>query len=217
MQIDGLFSIPLARAQIKPSAELNKDLLAIIDVMDNEAERNDIPTQPVIDTLFESKWDLFERQEKSFQFLKNAMEGHLGAMIKAVNHYPDNVIQSLIYNQQAWFHRTTHGGFFSTHNHPMASWSAVYCVDSGDCEDVNSGVLRFYHPNNTLSMYLDAGNAALKSPFGLGTFNIKLRSGDLVIFPSYLQHEVTPYLGSKPRVTIAVNYWVESPLINIRA
>jgi uncharacterized protein (TIGR02466 family) len=217
VQIDGLFSIPFAKAQIKPSAELNRDLLNYFDSLNDETDRNEIPTQPIISNLFESKWDLFERQEKSVQFLRESIEGHLRVLVKAVNNYPDEVYATLIFNQQAWFHKTYNGGFFSTHSHPMASWSAVYCVDSGDSAGNTDGILKFYHPNSSLSMYLDAGNAALKEPFGLGTFNVKLRSGDLVIFPSYLQHEVTPYQGSKPRVTVAANYWVESPLINVRA
>ncbi len=32
-----------------------------------------------------------------------------------------------------------------------------------------------------------------------------MRPGDLLVFPSYVQHEVTPYFGEQPRITVAAN------------
>ena len=50
-----------------------------------------------------------------------------------------------------WFHVTRRGGFFGLHNHPMASWSGVYCVEPGrhDADKPDSGMLTFLNPATT--------------------------------------------------------------------
>jgi predicted 2-oxoglutarate/Fe(II)-dependent dioxygenase YbiX len=35
----------------------------------------------------------------------------------------------------------------------------------------------------------------------------KLEAGQLVIFPSYVFHEVAPFYGSDTRITVATNCW----------
>jgi hypothetical protein len=32
-----------------------------------------------------------------------------------------------------------------------------------------------------------------------------MQPGDLMVFPSFVQHEVTPYFGQAPRITVAAN------------
>jgi predicted 2-oxoglutarate/Fe(II)-dependent dioxygenase YbiX len=36
---------------------------------------------------------------------------------------------------------------------------------------------------------------------------LKLEAGQLVIFPSYVFHEVTPFYGNDTRITVATNCW----------
>ena len=55
--------------------------------------------------------------------------------------------------------------------------------------------------------FLDAANTHLKPPFAVGNLDLQLQAGQLVVFPSYLFHEVTPYYGPDTRITVASNCW----------
>ena len=36
------------------------------------------------------------------------------------------------------------------------------------------------------------------------------QAGQLVIFPSWLMHEVLPYLGERERIVVAFNAWIRA-------
>jgi uncharacterized protein (TIGR02466 family) len=111
----------------------------------------------------------------------------------------------LIYSD-AWFHVTRRGGFFGLHNHPNASWSGVYCVDPGQR---GSGLLTFVNPLLASNMYLDAANASMRGAFASGVRQIDLEPGQLVLFPSWVLHDVKPYEGDGERITVAFNCWFQ--------
>ena len=77
-----------------------------------------------------------------------------------------------------WFHVTRRGGFFGLHNHPMASWSGVYCVEPGqhDADKPDSGMLTFVNPATLSAMYQDAATAAIRGPFGTGIRSREVRA-----------------------------------------
>jgi hypothetical protein len=87
----------------------------------------------------------------------------------------------------------------------MASWSAVYCVSAGesDADQPESGRLSFINPMT--QMYLDAGNSHLGFPYQFGNYAFDLKPGMLVIFPSWVQHQVMPFYGEGERITVAMN------------
>jgi hypothetical protein len=91
----------------------------------------------------------------------------------------------------------------------MASWSAVYCVRAGEAAagQPGSGVLRFFDPRGGANAYLDPANAHLQPPFALKPLEFRLTEGQIVVCPSYLFHEVTPFYGRDLRITVATNCW----------
>jgi hypothetical protein len=94
----------------------------------------------------------------------------------------------------------------------MASWSAVYCVRPGEpsAAHPDSGVLRFLDVRGGADAWRDPGNALLAAPWGIGPRGLRLVAGQLVIFPSYVVHEVTPFEGPDTRITVATNCWFEA-------
>ena len=127
--------------------------------------------------------------------------------------YDAKALSMLSVNSHTWFHVTRKGGYFALHNHPMASWSGVYCVDPGDSDaaDTSDGAISFLNPMGIANMFVDAGNSHLKPPFSGKNFSMQLRAGELVLFPSYLFHQVLPYQGSRERITVAFNCWFNAP------
>ena len=62
---------------------------------------------------------------------------------------------------------TRYAGSFVAHNHPLASWSAVYCVRAGERPpgQPESGMLRFMDTRAGADSYLDPANRRLHPPY----------------------------------------------------
>lgn len=159
--------------------------------------------------LFESNFDLFKWTEPCIQRLQQFCWDNLLRAVGAMNGYDAAFLQQLRIGADAWFHVTRRGGYFGIHNHPMASWSGVYCVSSGqhDADSADSGLLNFINPFVMNTMFVDAGNAQLADPYTMSSRSYRLEAGQLVLFPSWLLHEVKPFLGDGERITVAFNAW----------
>lgn len=109
-------------------------------------------------------------------------------------------------NMWANINRSGHGNEF--HSHPGSFWSAVYYVDDGgiDADPALGGELEFMDPRGPgPAMY--APNLAF-GKFGLSAGaneTIRPRKGRLVMFPSWILHQVRPYAGTSTRISIAMN------------
>ncbi len=77
------------------------------------------------------------------------------------------------------------GGYFGYHNHPMASWSGVYCVADGDPDPTfsNNGCLVFPHPLTAANAFLDSANSTLRWPFSPGQFRAQSQTGSVGAVP----------------------------------
>ena len=176
---------------------------------DKSRKRKNLPTGVMKLQVYESDFDLFQHPEPEVQLLANFCLNSVGRTIAELNGYNAEEMSKLRIFQHSWYHITRNGGYTGNHNHPMASWSGVYCVDSGDRdpEMPANGLLKFIDSRAMGNMYMDPGNARLTDPYGFGDIAFALNPGQLVLFPSYIFHEVTPYLGKRERVTVAFNAW----------
>ena len=205
------FAVPMAERFHPEPAALNAELMQVILALEAQGAgyRNPDPVVHQPDGLFESEFDFFAREEACVQELRGWVWGSLGEFLRNIN--PDMVegTRGLRIASQTWFHLTRDGGYFGYHNHPMASWSGVYCVSDGqpDPDYSNNGCLVFPHPQMAVNTFLDAANAHLRWPYSHGNFVITLKPGQLVFFPSWLGHYVTPFRGTGQRVTVAFNAW----------
>ncbi|MFW5927442.1 MAG: putative 2OG-Fe(II) oxygenase [Wenzhouxiangella sp.] len=210
LNINPAFSAPLVETRHPDSDELNRDLRRLF--LEREGpEIEPVPKTPTLKhNVFESEFSLFAWPDEPVQALKHFVIGSVIRVGQTLNDYSDDQMQRLGVSNHTWFHITREAGYASVHNHPMASWSSVYCVDPGDDEGAlnpDNGVLRFHDARPAASMYLDPGNMHLRRPYNHGSINYKLQAGQLIIFPSHLMHEVTPYHGRGERITVASNFW----------
>ena len=85
----------------------------------------------------------------------------------------------------------------------------MYCVRAGESvsQHADSGLLRFLDVRQGANAYLDPANATLQRAYALAPMELRLEAGQLVIFPSYVFHEVTPFYGRDTRITVATNCW----------
>ncbi|HEY3646215.1 MAG TPA: TIGR02466 family protein [Gammaproteobacteria bacterium] len=207
-----LFASPLVQSGLPDCAALNARLreLFLQWEADPSRRRSSAPTGVMKVAVYESDFSLFDNAEPEIQALAQFCLQHVGYVMQQLSGYSAEEMQKLRIFQHSWYHLTRHGGYTAQHNHPMASWSGVYCVDPGDPvpDKPNNGALRFLDSRTTASMYLDAGNAHWREPYGFGETAFNLQAGQLLLFPSYLIHEVAPYYGQRERITVAFNAWV---------
>ena len=206
------FASPILHSFLPDSGPLDRRLRELFLQWEQDAsqKRTSVPTQVIKVGVYESSFDLFHRPEPEIQQLAQFCLQTLGYVIAQMNGYSGEEMAELRIFHHSWYHLTRNAGYTAQHNHPMASWSGVYCVDPGEAspDRPNNGALRFLEARSTASMYLDPGNAQMRAPFGFGDIAFELKAGQLLLFPSYLLHEVAPYYGERERITVAFNAWV---------
>lgn len=211
-EVTPFFAVPIGRLSVPDHEPLCDALEALFlaRAAEGEAWRH----QKYIDTmhgeLFESRFDLFRWPDPPVRELAGLCHQALALHVRHLNGYDDDAMARLRFDYHAWFHITRRHGYQGQHNHPNASWSGIFCVHPGDevPDRPDSGLVRFHDPRTHIDMYSDAGNRNLQPPWTMGTVDWRHRRGQLVLFPSYLRHEIYPYAGEHPRVVVAFNCWI---------
>ena len=119
---------------------------------------------------------------------------------------------SIEWKMNAWanVNRKGHGNEF--HTHPGCFWSGTYYVDDGgvDRSSELGGAFEMQDPRGVApAMY--APLLAFATPGGRSVGVSELiypKSGQMILFPSWLQHAVRPYHGDQTRISIAFNLCV---------
>jgi len=211
VKVQPFFAVPFGFAQMQNCEQLNADLRAFFlkRAAEGAMYANPRPLTQRNGQVFESDFQLFRAAEPAVQQLKQFCWSSLLGMIGELSKYDEPTMRRMLIYSDSWFHITRRGGFFGLHNHAMASWSGVYCVAPGvhDANKPDSGLLSFVNPATASAMYVDAANANLQMPFDNGIRNLKLEPGQLVLFPSWILHDVKPYEGEGERITVAFNCW----------
>ena len=158
--------------------------------------------------LFESKFDFFKSDLQAVQELKSFCEESLMHVVKDANQYDDNFMNQLVPDiRESWTHITNNNGYHDAHKHLNTSWGGIYYLNAGECGEVEdedgilrmNGTNRFYSPIQYFC--LDPSMQYLRHDAA----DISPENGVLVIFPAYLLHSATPYIGKKDRVVISFN------------
>ncbi|MEM9532651.1 MAG: putative 2OG-Fe(II) oxygenase [Pseudomonadota bacterium] len=206
------FACPFLVTQLPDCDDLNRELRALFLAREAAGVTEEYPVPTLKVNTFESEFTVFNWPEPCVQTLKQFCFSTLGQVLSQVNGVRD--LSPLKIFNHTWFHITRKGGYMGSHNHPMASWSGVYCVDPGgeDPDNPDSGTLRFHDPRNSINMYMDAGNNTWVEPYAPGVLTFPAKAGQLVIFPSFLMHDVAPFSGEGERIVVAFNAWIKNTL-----
>ncbi len=207
--LQGVFAVPLGAARLAPCERLNRELEALFLARQDDAHRNPMPSHIPQPETFESRFNLFRWPEACVQELRKfVLDSVVATVLQATKLLPADLARLSLHNH-TWFHVTRQPGSFIAHNHPMASWSAVYCVRAGEpvSSEPESGLLRLFDPRYGAGAYRDPANLQLHPAFALAPIDLRLSEGQVIVFPSYLFHEVTPFYGRDTRITVATNCW----------
>lgn len=104
--------------------------------------------------------------------------------------------------KEIWMNRMVEGGAQKMHNHANSFVSGVIYLTEVD----PSAATVFYRPTATTSFVMSNENKRCEiGPYNAPVFRMPATApGDMVLFPSYLLHEVPPNRG-EPRMSAAFN------------
>jgi len=207
-QVFPLYAVPMLQSQIGDASRLNAELSSLFLRLESQGDTHRDPIRR--DTqygIFESNFFLHQRTDPVLLELFGFLRASLLTFIQGMSQYSDTEMTNIELDMHSWFHVTRNGGFQSLHNHPNASWSAIYCVDPGDASSPESGAVRFHDPRTGCDMYRDPSTERMQSPYRIGPWQLIHKPGQMIAFPSYLLHEVFSYTGTRPRIVVALNAW----------
>jgi uncharacterized protein (TIGR02466 family) len=211
LKVYPLFAVPFGEVRLAPCERLNQELEALFLQRETAEHRNPTPSHVPQEETFESRFNLFRWPESCVQELRRFMLDGVARMVIETTTLQAEDVGRLKFQNHTWFHISRHAGSFIAHNHPLASWSAVYCVRAGEtpADQPDSGVLKFLDTRQGADGFTDPATAALHRPYALRPLEIRLTAGQLIVFPSYVFHEVAPFYGRDSRITVATNCWFD--------
>lgn len=153
---------------------------------------------------WQSRDDLMDWPGESIAALKNWVRScvnhvHSTYSPDAYDEYMAKEGKNLSIRYQAWANVNRRGDWNSTHNHPNCHWSGVYYVQV----PADSGDIGFLDPRPAINM-LDTGVDVLDL-YRQTPHRITPKDGMTVLFPSWLQHQVSTHKGEGDRISIAFN------------
>lgn len=101
--------------------------------------------------------------------------------------------------KEMWLNKNSKGDFNKAHIHPNAILSGAYYVKTPE----GSGNIELYDP--VPARLMNVYPVKKRKPINLQAVEYKAEAGQLLIFPSWLQHSVQPNRSDDVRVSISFN------------
>jgi uncharacterized protein (TIGR02466 family) len=188
------FGSPICWFKLRESQQLNANLL-------KDCESWRLVSQGISRSNkngWHSENALFRRPEASFKVLCEAI--HQCVLAVTRKSAPSLEFNYIDIQYSGWINMSPTNAFNSPHRHAGYIWSGTYYVRIPESANKYSGAIEFFDPRN-----LGASNRIKESEVFAERLKFNPQSGELVVFPSYLLHWVTPNVESDERVSIAFN------------
>jgi uncharacterized protein (TIGR02466 family) len=201
-EVRSYFATPVVIATLADAAELNAELRQVI--LEREQENQGVHHSNL--GGWQSSWDFEAWGGPAARRLLHAARDLATRMTSDRAGKPVRIA----WKTNAWanVNRRSHGNEF--HTHPGAYWSGTYYVDDGGIGDdhAQGGEFEMQDPRGVApAMYAPLLGFAVAGGQSAGASElIHPRSGQLVLFPSWLPHAVRPYRGERERISVAFNF-----------
>jgi len=195
-----LFGAPLLQVALTDYDQLNRDLGCLI-----LKKRDELPSERMSNSGgWQSPKELQTWKAPCILELVNQIEIAVFMMLSEC--IGEDVVRSMRkWKIAGWANVNERGDYNKIHNHSGGVFSGVYYVDVGksDPERPNSGVLSFRSPTMA---ELVVNNLRAPEPlrqFFRSNYSITPANGLMIVFPSWLEHQVHPYHGETPRISVS--------------
>lgn len=199
-EITTLFVTKLYRAALAEAATLNPELLKSCRVIAAEDEAGQVWSEQKGYRGYTSyaSLDDLPRRDPAFAALKRSLDKHAAAFAKALNL---ELGARKLHLDSIWINVLEPGGAHTGHLHPHSVISGTYYVDV----PANASALKLEDPRHPLMMA--APPRREDAPESERTFvYVAPQAGEVLMWESYLRHEVTPNRARKPRISVSFNY-----------
>ncbi|MEL6267858.1 MAG: TIGR02466 family protein [Pseudomonadota bacterium] len=200
--VQTIFPTPLAAYSWPDSEGLNR---ALADVVFAEEKRSPSLGRSNVGGWHSSN-DFFNLPDPALERLRARVRSMIlaltGAVMKPGQHR---------YSVVGWANVLRTGQYNSIHVHPNSTWSGVYYVTGNPppADDAPnpgySGKIEFIDPRPGASATYAVDNTMQQRVM------MNPDAGTMIVFPSWLQHQVHPYFGRETRISIAFNVTVTDP------
>lgn len=182
MIISGLFPIPIAK-------------FSIDSIHDNElslVKKYQLNCRQDFGNVSTNEKNVLDKElPRIRQFIENS-----------INEYVDNIIcpkyDLNFYITQSWITFTNPGGFHHSHSHKNSIISGVFYFNAEDGKDE----IMFMHDRESKNIIIERKSFNL---YNCTSWNFPVKTGDLIIFPSDLEHCVSKTLSDSLRISLAFN------------
>lgn len=197
-EVTPLFSTPLLNTHIGPLDPMTLAWLKNLEY----------PTNSVASYKGEEHLD---PDERGFDILNQPKLLGLQQQIKlAVDYFVyticDVTQQTEFMLTTSWLNKMNTGSDIELHNHANALVSGVYYPDVGPTSNPITFKKNRQHLN-TFPEHVRPNTNENWSQYTVGSWTVQPRTGDCLIFPSHLEHEVAKSLDKQDRYSLAFNYF----------
>jgi len=200
MEIKTLFVTKLYRAEIENTRVLNADLAKSCRAIAAEDEAGKAWSREKGYRGYTSyaSLDDLPKRDPAFADLKRELDKHAAAFAKALHLDLGGRKLKL---DSIWINVLDPGGAHSGHIHPHSVLSGTYYVDV----PAGASALKLEDPRH--AMMMAAPNRREDAPLEERTFvYITPKAGDVLMWESFVRHEVPTNAAKKPRVSVSFNY-----------
>ena len=206
--VEWIFGTPLLSILWPNVDVLNKQLSTVILT----AERSDLGVRRSNLSGWQSSGTLTGWPDPAVSSLLQIINQATGRLMAQLGVIDPNNTATVNWSTVAWANVNRRGDSNCIHHHNNSGvcfWSGIYYVAaSGDAESAGGHlVLRNPSANGHIARLTQAPDS-LRQRFKTECV-IRPQSGLLLLFPSWLEHWVTPHCGEEPRISVAFNIRID--------
>lgn len=199
-EISTLFVTKLYRAELAGARALNADLIKACRAIaaEDEAGRTWSKEKAYRGYTSYASLDDLPKRDPSFAALKRELDKHAAAFAKALHL---DLGRRRLKLDSIWINLLEPGGAHSGHIHPRSVLSGTYYVDL----PAGASALKLEDPR--LPMMMAAPARSEHAPETERTFiYVAPKAGEVLMWESFLRHEVPENAAGKPRLSVSFNY-----------
>lgn len=135
-------------------------------------------------------------------------------ILQAVNHFTNEVldIEQSFELTTSWVNKYDKDDRNHPHAHPNAMISGVYYIESDETSAPIIFNKPYFHTNLFHTTFQPTFKNKNNNQYNLDYYGYKPQSGELFIFPSWLEHTVPPQEHNKTRWSLAFNCFIRGSL-----
>lgn len=143
-------------------------------------------------------WDQLQQLSSSFRELETRINVQVLKFTKALDY---KLAKNALKMNSMWANIMPEGALHTAHIHPQSVISGTFYVDIPP----GASSLKFEDPR--LGFFMNSPSVSLNAKkVNKRFFSLTPRSGDLILFESWLKHEVPVNRSKKPRLSVSFNY-----------